>query len=96
MVLNLAYINDDAGKPVPWNETRWSDPEFSKLLKEANGLLNVDERRKVFCKLEDIQQERGSIGIPYWRNAWYCLRKNVTNVSGVPSLYITFNDAWLA
>ena len=96
MVLNLAYINDDAGKPVPWNETRWADDEFSKLLTEANGLLNVDERRKVFCKLEDIQQERGSIGIPYWRNAWYCLRKNVTNVSGVPSLYITFNDAWLA
>ena len=96
MVLNLAYINDDAGKPVPWNETRWADDEFSKLLTEANGLLNVDERRKVFCKLEDIQQQRGSIGIPYWRNAWYCLRKNVTNVSGVPSLYITFNDAWLA
>ena len=96
MVLNLAYVNDDAGKPVPWNETRWADDEFSKLLNEANGLLNVDERRKVFCKLEDIQQQRGSIGIPYWRNAWYCLRKNVTNVSGVPSLYITFNDAWLA
>jgi peptide/nickel transport system substrate-binding protein len=95
MVLNLAYIADDAGKPVPWNETRWSDPEFSKLLKEANGLINVDERRKVFCKLEDIQQQRGSIGIPYWRNAWYCLRKNIKNVSGVPSLYITFNDAWL-
>jgi peptide/nickel transport system substrate-binding protein len=95
MVLNLAYIADDQGKPVPWNETRWSDPEFSKLLNEANGLLNVDERRKVFCKLEDIQQQRGSIGIPYWRNAWYCLSKKVKNVHGVPSLYMTFNDAWL-
>jgi peptide/nickel transport system substrate-binding protein len=96
MVLNLAYITDDQGKPVPWNETRWSDPEFSKLLTEANGLINVDERRKVFCKLEDIQQKRGSIGIPYWRNAWYCLRKKVQNVKGVPSLYMTFNEAWLA
>ncbi|UCG04767.1 MAG: ABC transporter substrate-binding protein [Desulfobacterales bacterium] len=95
MVLNLAYITDADGKPVPWNETRWSDPEFSKLLTEANGLINVDERRKVFCKLEDIQQERGSIGIPYWRNAWYVMRKKVKNVNGVPSLYITFNDAWL-
>ena len=51
MVLNLAYIADDAGKPVPWNETRWSDPEFSKLLQEANGLLNVDERRKVMSEI---------------------------------------------
>jgi peptide/nickel transport system substrate-binding protein len=95
MVLNLAYVADDQGKPVPWNETRWSDPEFSKLLKEANGILDVDKRRKVFCKLEDIQQERGSIGIPYWRNAWYCLSKKVKNVHGVPSLYITFNEAWM-
>ncbi len=96
MVLNLAYIADADGKPVPWNETRWSDPEFSKLLTEANGLLNVDERRKVFCKLEDIQQQRGSIGIPFWRNAWYVLNKKVQNVQGVPPLYMTFNEAWIA
>jgi len=96
MVLNLAYIADAAGKPVPWNETRWSDPEFSKLLTEANGLLNIDERRKVFCKLEDIQQQRGSIGIPFWRNAWYVLSKKVQNVQGVPPLYMTFNEAWIA
>jgi peptide/nickel transport system substrate-binding protein len=96
MVLNLAYINDDAGKPVPWNETRWSDPEFSKLLTEANGLINVDERRKVFCKLEDIQQSRGSIGIPFWRNAWYIMRKKVKDVTAVPSIYMTLNEAWLA
>jgi len=95
MVLNLAYTTDDQGKPVPWNETRWSDPEFSKLLTEANGLINVDERRKVFCKLEDIQQQRGSVGIPYWRNAWYVLRQRVKNVHGVPPLYMTFNEAWL-
>jgi peptide/nickel transport system substrate-binding protein len=96
MVLNLAYINDDQGKPVPWNETRWSDPEFSKLLTQANGILNVDERRKVFCKLEDIQQQRGSVGIPYWRNAWYVLRNRVKDVHGNPSLYMTFNEAWLS
>jgi peptide/nickel transport system substrate-binding protein len=95
MVLNLAYITDDQGKPVPWNETRWSDPEFSKLLTQANGILNVDERRKIFCKLEDIQQQRGSVGIPYWRNAWYVLRQRVKNVHGVPPLYMTFNEAWL-
>ena len=96
MVLNLAYIADDAGKPVPWNETRWSDPEFSKLLKQANGILNVDERRKVFCKLEDIQQSRGSIGIPFWRNAWYIMRKRVNNVTPVAAIYMTLNEAWLA
>jgi peptide/nickel transport system substrate-binding protein len=96
MVLNLAYVTDDEGKPVAWNETRWSDPEFSKLLTQANGILNVDERRKVFCKLEDIQQSRGSIGIPFWRNAWYIMRKKVQDVTPVAAIYMTLNEAWLA
>jgi len=95
MVLNLAYIADDKGKPVPWNETRWVDEEFSALLKEANGLINVDERRKVFCKLEDIQMKRGAIGIPYWRNQWYVTRKRVRDVKGHPSVYLLFNEVWL-
>lgn len=96
MVLNLAYVADEEGKPVPWNETRWVDKEFSKLLKEANGLINVDERRKVFCKLEDIQMKRGSIGIPYWRNQWFVTRKRVRDVAGHPSVYMVFNEVWLA
>ncbi|MBI1878624.1 MAG: ABC transporter substrate-binding protein, partial [Chloroflexi bacterium] len=32
MVLPLAYIADKDGKPVPWNESRWVDEEFSQLL----------------------------------------------------------------
>jgi peptide/nickel transport system substrate-binding protein len=95
MVLNLAYIADDAGKPVPWNETRWTDKEFSTLLNQANGMIDVDERRKVFCKLEDIQMQRGSIGIPYWRNQWFVTRKRVRNVVGHPSVYMVFNEVWL-
>lgn len=95
MVLNLAYIADDEGKPVPWNETRWVDKEFSRLLKQANGLLDVDQRRKVFCQLEDIQLERGSIGIAFWRNQWYVTRRKVQGVKGHPSLYILFNEVWL-
>lgn len=95
MIPNLAYIADDAGRPVPWNETRWVDEEFSSLLTEANGTLNVDERRTIFCKLEDIQMSRGSIGIPYWRNQWFVTRKRVQNVQGHPSVYILFNEVWL-
>jgi peptide/nickel transport system substrate-binding protein len=95
MVLNLAYIADDTGKPVPWNETRWVDDEFSKLLTQANGMLDVDERRKIFCKLEDIQMERGSIGIAWWMNMWMVSRKKVKNVVPTPSLYMFANELWM-
>lgn len=95
MVLNLAYIADADGNPVPWNETRWVDDEFSKLLKQANGTLDVDERRKIFCKLEDIQWTRGSIGTPFWMNNWYAVSKKVKDVQASPYLYMTFNKVWL-
>jgi peptide/nickel transport system substrate-binding protein len=95
MVMNLAYINDADGKPVPWNETRWSDDEFAKLLKQANGTLDVDERRKIMCKLEDIQQERGSIGLAFWRNKWYTVNKKVKGIIPSPSLYMDFNEVWM-
>jgi peptide/nickel transport system substrate-binding protein len=95
MILNLGYTADDEGKPVAWNETRWVNEEFSRLLKQANGTLNVDKRRKIFCRLEDIQMESGSIGIPYWRNQWYVTRKNIMNVKGHPTVYLLFNEVWI-
>ncbi len=95
MVPNLAYVADDKGKPVPWNETRWVDKEFSKLLDKASGTLDVEKRRKIFCKLEEIQMTRGSIGIAYWMNTWMCSNKRLKNVRAHPNLVFLFNDAWL-
>jgi len=95
MVLNLAYVNDEKGKPVPWNETNWSDPEFSKLLAEANGTLDVDKRRKIFCKLEQIQWDKGSIGIAWWQNNWQIVTNRVQNSRPHPTGYMLFNEVWL-
>ena len=95
MVLNLGYTADDAGKPAPWNETRWVDEEFSTLLKEANGTLDLEKRRQIFCKLEKIQQERGSIGNAFYINVWTVTTKRVQNVQAHPSLYLKLGSAWL-
>jgi peptide/nickel transport system substrate-binding protein len=94
MILNLAYIADADGNPVPWNESRWVDPEFSELLNEANGTLDVEARRQIFCDLEQIQQDRGSIGIPYWQNIWMFYRTNVHDVPPHPTLYMLFNEVY--
>ncbi len=95
MVLSLAYICDDEGTPVPWNETRWCDDEFTTLLKQAEGTLDVDERRQIMCQLEQIQYERGSVGIPYWRNVWMIAQSKVQNWKGHPTQYDLFNELWI-
>ncbi len=95
MVLNLGYTADSDGNPVPWNETNWVDEEFNKLLKEANGTIDVRKRRKIFCDLEEIQMTRGSIGIPFWKNVWFVSRNRVKDVKHHPTLYMLFNEVWI-
>ena len=95
-LLNLAYTSTDDGKPVPWNETRWVDPEFDRLLVQANGTLDVDARRKIFCQLEEIQMTRGSIGLAYWCNFFNVARQQVQNFEGHPAGYLMFKDVWVA
>jgi len=87
MVLPLAYVCDKEGTPVPWNESRWCDDEFDELLTKAMGTLDVEERRKLMCKIQEIQQERGSIGIPYWRNSWLAYNPKFKGMLPHPTNY---------
>ncbi len=95
MVLSLGYVSDDNGKPVTWNESRWVDKEFDQLLKQANGTLDVEKRRKIFCQLENIQQSKGSIANAFWINVWTIARKRVQGVVAHPSLYLNLSNVWL-
>ena len=95
MVPSLAYVGDAEGKPAAWNETRWVDAEYSKLLTEANGTLDVEKRRKIFCQLEKIQQDRGSIGNAFWINVWTIAGKRVQGVAAHPSQYLSMDKIWL-
>jgi peptide/nickel transport system substrate-binding protein len=94
MLLPLAYIADSTGKPVPWNETRWVDEEFSTLLLKAQGLLDIEERRAVFAELQRIQQERGAIGVAWWQKVWNIFNPAFQNVPGHPTGYFLWREAW--
>jgi peptide/nickel transport system substrate-binding protein len=96
MALNLAYIADAEGKPVPWNETHWIDKEFQSLLDQANQTLDVEERRKIFCKLEAIQQERGSVGTVVFEDMFLVCSNKVQNISSTQVPYLDISEAWLA
>ena len=94
MVLALAYTTDKDGVPVPWNETRWVDAEFNQLLRQAERTLDVEARRQVMCQIEDIMQERGPIGIPFWRRVWNITRTEFQNVRAHPTSYDLLYDVW--
>jgi peptide/nickel transport system substrate-binding protein len=87
MVLPLAYIAGPDGKPVAWNESRWVDEEFTQVLLQAQGTLDVEARRALMEKLETIQRDRGSIGIAWWQNVWEVWNPAFQGVEPHPTAY---------
>jgi peptide/nickel transport system substrate-binding protein len=91
MVPALAYTEESIGA---WNETRWFDDEFTELLTEAQATLDVPARREIFCRMEEIMQETGPIGNPYWKNVWNITREEFQNVKAHPTAYFLMADVW--
>jgi peptide/nickel transport system substrate-binding protein len=94
MVLRSGYSTDDEGNPVPWNETRFADEEFNTLLVEAESTLDIEARREIMCKLEDIMQERGPIGISFWKNAWNITKSEFKNITPHPTDWDLLTEVW--
>jgi len=94
MVLPLAYVNDADGVPVPWNETRWSDEEFTTLLRQAEKTLDIEARRELMAQIEQIMQDRGPIGNAFWRRVWNITRSNFHNVEAHPTSYDLLYEVW--
>ena len=88
MVLGLAYRSN-----VPWNESFWSNAEFDTLLTQAEGILDVEERRKVMEKIEILMQEEGPMCQPLWRAVFTVMATRVTGFEIHPTYYF-FAEEW--
>jgi len=94
MTLAVAYTADADGKPGAWNESGWVDEEFSTILTEAVGTLDLAKRKELVGKLEIIQKERGSILLPFFMSVWKIYKKNVHGIEPTPDEYAIFYETW--
>lgn len=94
MLLPLAYVCDDEGNPVSWNESKWCDAEFEELLTKASGILDVEKRREVVKQLEEIQKERGSIAISYFADSLGFYNSKYKGMKVHPVSYNILKEAW--
>ncbi len=88
-VLNLAYRTG-----VAWNETAFSNAEFDRLLDEANGIPDADQRREVMRRLQEIMQEEGVLIQPYWRSLFRHARPNIHNAEMHPTFEVLYQYYW--
>jgi peptide/nickel transport system substrate-binding protein len=94
MVLAVAYIRDSEGNPIPWNESRWLDDEFEALLKEAEGTLDLNARKKLIGQIETIMKERGPICTPFFMNVWKISTKDVEGIDPSSEEFAIFHETW--
>jgi peptide/nickel transport system substrate-binding protein len=87
MTLGLAYRTGQS-----WNESHYSNPEFDRLLTEAEGLLDMEKRRDVMAKLEAMLQEDGPIVQPVWNKIFQVFDKKIKGATAHPSLYVFCNE----
>ncbi len=90
MVLSLAYRSG-----VPWNETAYANPEFDRLLTEAESTLDVALRRKKMEAVEKILQDDAIMVQPFFRGVFSAVSTKVKNYQTHPTLYHQFNDVWI-
>jgi len=90
MVLGLAYR-----KGVPWNEVAYDNPAFDAALDDAEGTLDVNERKKKMALCEKILQDDAIIPQPFWRSVFKASNKRVKGFQTHPTLYHQFQDVWL-
>jgi len=83
MLLGLAYRTG-----VPWNESRYSNRDFDNLLTQAEGTIDIAQRREIMAKLEAILQDDGPIVQPVWRSVFTFMDKRVQGFKIHPTLYI--------
>lgn len=90
MVLGQAYRSG-----VPWNETHFSDPEFDKILSEAEGTLDVEKRKTKMAILEKILQDACIMVQPTWWPIFTLCAGNVHGYEAHPSRKYLLNKVWI-
>ena len=77
---------------MPWNPTTFADQEFDDLLTQAEGTVDIEERKGVMEKIERIMQERGPICQPLWRSIITGMDKSVKGFKMHPQYQFRGNE----
>jgi peptide/nickel transport system substrate-binding protein len=79
-----------------WNETKFCNPEFDRLLNEALGEIDDVKRTEMYAQAQRILIEQGGQIIPYHAPLLSLARKNVRGHVPHPAAGLEPRQVWLA
>jgi peptide/nickel transport system substrate-binding protein len=85
---------------APYNETHWSDPEWTALVEKANATTDKDKRCDLIAQAQQIEYDRGGYiiwGFPNGVDAHSAAVQGLTpDKSGIPLTSFGFRNVWLS
>lgn len=91
MVLNLGYTSSG-----PWNESKYSNPDFDAAMVKANAVVDPVARAKHLAVAQKILQDDAVIIQPLWRSVFAPMRENVRGFQVHQTFNHLFRNVWLA
>jgi len=64
VMMTLAFAPD-----APWNDSRWKNERFAKLLMESRGYMAPDLRQEMYCEMETLIRDGSGVVIPAHHNS---------------------------
>ena len=94
----LGQVTQDALPSSPFNETHWNDPQFTKLIAQAQATLDAAKRNELLREAQTIEYERGGYIVWSFSNQIDGYSTKVAGFhearSGVPLTNYGFRSVW--
>ena len=90
MTMTLAYKSG-----ASWNETHFSNERFDELLVQAEGTLDVEARRELYCEMQQILREEGGIAVPRFNALIYAYTPRVQDFAAAPHDHMLITEVWV-
>ncbi len=79
-----AYLSMICVSGAPWNESKWRNPTFDKLVAAARSETNEGRRKQIYHDIQVLYVEQGASVIPLYADSLRATRSNVHGYRDVP------------
>lgn len=83
----IAYHSNAA-----WNESGWSSPALDKLLDDAQGEADQEQRQTLYSQAAQLLMEEGAVMIPYFQPVLTAMRRTLQGFTPHPAGWVDLRD----
>jgi peptide/nickel transport system substrate-binding protein len=89
-------VNTAYRKSSPWNSSHFANSQFERLVRQYDGELDEQKRRKMAVNIARLQRDQVPTLIAFFQDSVRAARKSVHNLQPGPAVYSYLGNVWLS